>query len=139
MGVANLLDLFNEKYYTELEGGILEAFGKLFTKDLRLYVYPLRDHATGVLKTVENAEIPAAQHNLFRHLVGRGRIKPLDNFDESVLHIFSRDVLKRIKENDASWEDMVPSEVAAMVKQRQLFGYHEPEVPDDASFAAASR
>ena len=139
MGVANLLDLFNEKYYTELEGGILESFGRLFTKDLRLYVYPLRDHDAGLLKTVENVEIPGAQHNLFRHLVERGRIKQLNNFDESVLHIFSRDVLKRIKENDASWEDMVPSEVAAMVKNRQLFGYRDPEVLDDAAFAAANR
>jgi hypothetical protein len=139
MGVANLLDLFNEKYYTELEGGILESFGRLFTKDLRLYVYPLRDPATGTIKTVENAEIPAAQHHLFRHLVGQGRIKPLDNFDESVLHIFSRDVLKRIKEKDAAWEHMVPPEVAEMVKHRQLFGYRDPEVSDDAAFAAANR
>ena len=139
MGVANLLDLFNEKYYTELEGGILESFGRLFTKDLRLYVYPLRDPATGTIKTVENAEIPATQHHLFRHLVGQGRIKPLDNFDESVLHIFSRDVLKRIKENDAAWEHMVPPEVAEMVKHRQLFGYRDPEVSDDAAFAAANR
>jgi hypothetical protein len=139
MGVANLLDLFNEKYYTALEGGILEAFGKLFTKDLRLYVYPLRDHATGLLKTVENVEIPGALNNLFRHLVERGRIKQLDNFDESVLHIFSRDVLKRIKENDSSWEGMVPAEVAEMVKQRQLFGYRNPEILDEAAFAAANR
>ena len=139
MGVANLLDLFNEKYYTELEGGILESFGRLFTKDLRLYVYPLRDPATGTIKTVENAAIPAAQQHLFRHLVGQGRIKPLDNFDESVLHIFSRDVLKRIKENDAAWEHMVPPEVAEMVKHRQLFGYRDPEVSDDAAFAAANR
>lgn len=136
LGVANLPDLFDEKFYTELEGGILEAFGKLFTKDLRLYVYPLRDHATGVLKTLENVEIPAAQRNLFRHLVERGRIKQLDNFDESVLHIFSRDVLKRIKENDASWEGMVPAEVAAMVKHRQLFGYREPGVLEDAASAS---
>lgn len=139
MGVANLLGLFNETYYTELKGGILESFGKLFTKDLRLYVYPLRDHATGMLKTVENAEILAAQHHLFRHLVGQGRINPLDNFDESVLHIFSRDVLKRIKENDAAWEHTVPPEVAEMVKHRQLFGYRNPEVTDDAAFAAANR
>ena len=139
MGVANLLDLFNEKYYSELEGGILEAFGKLFTKDLRLYVYPLRNHANGVLTTVENAEIPAGQNNLFRHLVEQGRIKQLDNFDESVLHIFSRDVLKRIKENDSAWEHMVPAEVAEMVKRRQLFGYRDPEVADDAAFAAANR
>jgi len=139
MGLANLLDLFNEQYYTELEGGVLEAFGKLFTKDLRLYVYPLRDHATGALRNVENAEIPPTQHHLFRHLVERGRIKQLDNFDESVLHIFSRDVLKRIKENDAAWEHMVPPEVAEMVKRRQLFGYRDPDVIEDAAFAAANR
>src|SRR5258705_6798503 len=41
MGVANLLDLFSEQYYTELEGGILEAFGNLFTKDLRPNVIAL--------------------------------------------------------------------------------------------------
>jgi hypothetical protein len=139
MGVVNVLDLFSEQYYTELEGGILEAFGKLFTKDLRLYVYPMRDDVTGQLKTVENLEIPGTQQNLFRHLVERGRIKQLDNIDESVLHIFSRDVLKRIKENDASWEDMVPIEVAQMVKERQLFGYRNRESSDDAAFAAASR
>jgi hypothetical protein len=139
MGVANLQDLFNEKYYTELEGGILEAFGKLFTKDLRLYVYPLRDHATGQLRTVENAEIPGTQHNLFRHLVERNRIKQLDNFDESVLHIFSRDVLMRIKQNDATWEAMVPQEVADMVKKRQLFGYRDPGASNDAAFVATNR
>jgi len=133
MGVSSLLDLCNEKYYTALEGGILEAFGKLFTKDLRVYVYPLREHDTSTLKTIENVEIPGPQQHLFRHLVEHGRIKQLDNFDKDILHIFSRDVLKRIKENDAAWEDMVPPEVAEMVKRRQLFGYRDPEVPDDAS------
>ena len=49
---------FKEEYYAGLEGGILEAFGKLFTKDLRIYVYPLRDTATGQLSTVENIEMP---------------------------------------------------------------------------------
>jgi hypothetical protein len=139
MGVANLLDLFNESYYTSLEGGILEAFGKLFTKDLRLYVYPLRDHATGLLKTVENIEMPETLRHLFRHLVEKGSIKQLDNFDDSVLHIFSRDVLKRIKEHDSTWEGMVPPEVAAMVKKRQLFGYRDPEIPEEGAFAAANR
>jgi hypothetical protein len=132
MGVASLLELFNEEYYKDLEGGILEAFGRLFTKDLRIYVYPLRDRATGQLKTVDNVEIPNTLQHLFRHLVERGRIKQLDNFDESVLHIFSRDVLRRIKENDVAWEAMVPLEVAEMVKRRQLFGYREADVLEHA-------
>ncbi len=138
MGVGSLLELFNEQYYKELEGGILEAFGKLFTKDLRIYVYPLRDPATGALKTVENVEVPASLRNLFRHLVERGRIKQLDNFDEGVLHIFSREVLRLIKEGDASWESMVPEEVAAMVKSRQLFGYRDQQASDSAWSASAS-
>jgi hypothetical protein len=137
MGVASLMELFNEQYYKELEGGILEAFGRLFTKDLRIYAYPLKDAATGLLKTVDNLEIPAGLQHLFRYLVERGRIKALDNFDESVLHIFSRDVLKRIKQNDHSWEVMVPSEVAQMVKSRRLFGCPEPDPSDSNVLAAA--
>jgi len=122
MGVASLLDLFTEHYYAALEGGILEAFGKLFTKDLRIYVYPLKDPVSGRLKTVENVEMPGELRNLYRHLVERDRIKQLDNFDESVLHIFSRDVLTRIKDSNSSWEDMVPCEVAELIKNRHLFG-----------------
>jgi hypothetical protein len=137
MGVSSLLELFNEQYYKELEGGILEAFGRLFTKDLRIYVYPLKDTATGQIKTADNVEIPAGLQHLFMHLVSRGRIKQLDNYDESVLHIFSRDVLKRIKQNDPSWEAMVPVEVARMVKSRRLFGCPEPDPSDSSVLAAA--
>jgi hypothetical protein len=133
MGLASLQDLFKEEYYSGLEGGILEAFGRLFTKDLRIYVYPLRDSETGKLSTVENVQMPPLLHNLYRHLVDRGLIKQLDNYDESVLHIFSRDVLRRIKDNDPSWEAMVPLEIAGVIKQRKYFGYREPEASEVAS------
>lgn len=130
MGLASLLYLFHEQYYAELEGGILEAFGKLFTKDLRIYVYPLLDQNTGLLNTVENVEMPVDVRSLYRHLVDRGRIKQLHNFDGSVLHVFSRDVLRRIKDNDASWEAMVPKRIAEVIKRRRFFGYREAEVVD---------
>jgi len=132
MGVSSLLDLFKEQYYEGLEGGILEAFGKLFTKDLRIYVYPLRDQTTGLLTTVENLAMPGNMLSLYRHLVDRGRIKQLDNFSEDVLNIFSRDVLRRIKDEDASWEQMVPPEIAEVIKRRCFFGYREAEIPEVA-------
>ena len=130
MGVSSLLDLFTEQYYAGLEGGILEAFGKLFTKDLRIYVYPLKNRTTGVIQTVENVEIDGNLRSLYAYLMERGRIKQLDNFDESVLHIFSRDVLKRIRENDVSWEGMVPTEIADIIRRRHFFGYRESEMPE---------
>ncbi len=126
MGMSSLLDLLQEQYYTGLEGGILEAFGRLFTKDLRIYVYPMLD-SSGQLRTLENVEIPADLRNLFRYLVERGRIRQLENFDRGVLHMYSRDVLRRIKEEDASWQDMVPAEVAETIKRRRFFGYRETE------------
>ncbi len=125
MGISSLQDLFKEQYYASLEGGILEAFGKLFTKDLRIYVYPLRDQRHRPAQHRGESADARRPAQPLRHLVERGRIKQLDNFDESVLHIFSRDVLRRIKDNDPSWEAMVPPEIAEVIKQRHYFGYRE--------------
>ena len=136
MGVGSLAELFNEEYYAKLEGGILEAFGKLFTKDLRVYVYPLRDHTTGLLNTADSVKIPTNLRDLFRHLVDRGRIQQLGNFDETVLHIFSRDVLRRIQENDAEWESMVPPEIAEIITRREFFGYRSTEGEDQLAESA---
>jgi len=124
MGAGSLLELFDEKYYSHLEGGILESFGRLFKNDLKLYVYPLLDTATNQLVTVENLKISGELVKLFGHLVDRGCIQQLDNFDRSILHIFSRDVLKRIKAGDPSWQEMVPPEIAEVIRRRALFGYH---------------
>ncbi|HXJ44553.1 MAG TPA: hypothetical protein VNH18_35025, partial [Bryobacteraceae bacterium] len=129
MGAAGLQDLFQEKYYARLEGGILEAFGKLFTRNLWIYVYPLLDSATGQLTTAENIEMPTGLSSLYRHLVERGRILKLDNFDQSILHIFSRDVLRMIKEQDETWEDMVPQEIAEVIKRRHFFGHRDAGAP----------
>jgi hypothetical protein len=128
MGVASLEVLFEEKQYAALEGGILEGCGKLFTKDLRIYVYPYLDPVTHSLRKVENAQVSPDVHSLYRHIVENGRIKQLDDYDESALPIFSRDVLKRIKNEDESWVAMVPPEVAEMIKKNRFFGYREPEV-----------
>lgn len=125
MGTGSLRDLFREEYYANLEGGILEAFGKLFMKDLRIYVYPLRNAATGELETSQNIRMEPRVDSLYEHLLEHGKIRHLDNFDPNVLHIFSRDVLKRIKDGDSQWEDMVPPEIAHVIKERAFFGYRE--------------
>ena len=125
MGAQSVRDLFTEEYYVGLEGGILEAFGRRFTRDLRLYVYPLLEQSTGQLTTAENIEMPEELRNLYRHLIERGRIRSLNHYDQSVLHIFSRDVLRRIKDQDNTWETMVPPEIAEVIKKRHFFGWRE--------------
>ncbi|HSY22840.1 MAG TPA: hypothetical protein VK841_12030 [Polyangiaceae bacterium] len=126
MGAGSLLDLFDEKYYTHLEGGILESFGRLFKNDLRIYVYPYLDPKTGKLQTVQNLEVAPELRKLYGHLVERGCIEQLEVHNPEYLSIFSRDILRKIKDRDETWESMVPPEVAAVIKRRGFFGYRKP-------------
>jgi hypothetical protein len=123
MGASSLRDLFEEKYYEQLEGGILESFGRLFKNNLRLYIYPLLDQATGSLVTVDNLEVAPALRKLYGYLVDSGFVKQLQNVNRAYLHIFSRDALRKIRAGDASWEEMVPLEVAEVIKRRRFLGY----------------
>jgi hypothetical protein len=126
MGAGSLLELFDEKYYSHLDGGILESFGRLFKNELKLYVYPLLEPATKHLVTVENLKVAAELQKLYGYLVDRGCIVQLDNYDAALLHIFSRDTLSRIKSGDPSWQEMVPPEIAEVIRRRGLFGFRQP-------------
>jgi hypothetical protein len=122
MGVPSLIDLFDERNHAQLPGGILESFGRLFKNHLKLYVYPLKPSADDELKTVHNIKVQPELQPLYDYLAGRGSFVDLDNYRPEYLPIFSRDVLRRIAEQDDSWQNMVPAEVAQLIKQRGFFG-----------------
>lgn len=126
MGAGSLQDLFDEQFYTKLEGGVLESFGRLFKNDLKIYCYPLLDQITGELMTCENLKIAPELQKLYGYLFDRGGINALDNYDSSCLKIFSREILRKIKEGDSSWEEMVPATVAGIIKNKNYFGYQSP-------------
>lgn len=126
LGAGSLAQLFEAHYYENLDGGILESFGRLFKNGLTMYVYPLRDPATGQLTTVANLELAPHLMSLYRFLVDQGSIKPIERYREEFLPIFSRDVLRLIRNGDAAWEKMVPDAVAALIRERGMFGYRKP-------------
>jgi hypothetical protein len=123
MGVPTLRELFDEKYYTDLEGGILESFGRLFKNALKLYIYPWRDPVTGSIITATNLVVAPNLRHLYAYLLENHYIENICDYNRSFLPILSRDVLARIKASDPSWEKMVPSEVAQIIKERGLFGH----------------
>ncbi len=123
MGAISLLDLFNEKYYQNLEGGILESFGRLFKNDLKLYIYPYKDQVTGEIMNIKNVKIADHLSQLYGFLVDSGNVEQLDNYNPAYLDIFSRAILKKISEGDNSWDEMVDPKVAAIIKDRHYFGY----------------
>lgn len=131
MGAGSLSELFDENYYTELQGGVLEAFGRLLKNDLKIYCYPLMNPETNELTTADNLKLDADLQQLYGYLQDRGVINSLSGFDPDCLRIFSRNVLAKIAGGDDSWEHMVPPKVVDVIKAKNYFGY----VSSDSSMA----
>lgn len=127
MGVNNLVDIFDQKYYRHLSGGILEAFGKLFFKDLRVYLYPMQND-DGSITTSENLKVHPRMKELYKFFKYNGKVVDITDYDESILTVFSRTVLKMIANGDDGWEAMLPEGVAKLIKEKSLFGCESEQV-----------
>jgi hypothetical protein len=150
MGINNLLEVFNEKYYENLDGGVLESFGRLFKNLIKLYIYPMRKsaydryclanpaecpiplvgtslHSLGADVWVNAINLQVQMHlrNLYAHLLENHYIAQIVGFDAAIMDIFSRDVLNKIQKGEPGWEHMVPEKAARVIKERHLFGCKE--------------
>jgi len=122
MGINNLIDIFDEKYYRHLSGGILEAFGKLFYKDLKVYLYPMLNE-NKTMTTSDDLKVHPRMKELYKFFKFNGKLVDIKNYDPEILNIFSRTVLKMISKDEHGWEEMLPEGVADIIKEQKLFGY----------------
>ncbi len=123
IGVRVLAQIFNEKYYKHLDGGILESLGRLFKNKVKLYIYPTRDPETGQILTATGLKVADRLRHLYAHLLENGYIQPIDDFHEDLFGIVSPEVLAGIQSADKHWESLVPDAVVRLIKDRGLFGY----------------
>jgi len=123
IGVPTFLKVLDKKYYTDLKGGILEAFGKLFTDNMKLYVYPSIKEGSDELLTSKNISLPQDLKLLYQYLVENRKIIDIENIKKERLHIFSHKVLELMKSGNIEWETMVPQYVSDFIKNKNLFGY----------------
>ena len=123
LGVPLLRELFNEGFYKDLAGGILEAFGRLFTKRVWMYVQATRDPIDGRVITADTLRVAPHLSHLLDHLRVNGLIRPLP-YDEARLRTYSsEDVRSRICGGDPSWRDLVTPEVAERIERQGAFGF----------------
>ena len=127
MGVNTFIEIFDEKYYRHLSGGILEAFGKLFFRDLKIYLYPLKNKETGEIITSDNLKVHPRMKELYKFFKDNGRVVDITDYDPEILDIYSREVYGMIQEGKQGWENMLPESVTAMIKEKQMFRKQEQE------------
>ena len=126
MGVPSLMEIFDEKYYLNLEGGILEALGRMFKGGLKLYVYPMIDERTGKIVTAKQLEVAPNLRSLFQYLIDNQFIEEIAHYHAEYLRIYPADALAKLQRGDSGWERMVPPEVVQIIKEREFFGYRRP-------------
>ena len=126
MGVPSLMEIFDEKYYLNLEGGILEALGRMFKGGLKLYVYPMIDEATGKIISATQVEVAPNLRSLFDYLIDNQYIEEISHYHPDYLRIYPPDALAKLQSGDSGWERMVPPEVVKIIKERNFFGYRAP-------------
>jgi hypothetical protein len=122
MGVNNLVDIFDEKYYRNLSGGIMEAFGKLFHRDLIVYLYPMVDEEGNIINS-QNLKVDPHAKELYKFFAYNDRVIDIEDFDKENLKIFSREVLKMITGKVKGWEKLLPEGISDSIKKHHLFGY----------------
>jgi len=122
LGVPLLRELFNESHYRELGGGILEAFGRLFTHAVRLYVYPTRDLIDGRTVTAETLKVAPHLTHLLQHLLANGLIRSIPCEDSALRTYSSEEVRARICSGDPSWKELVDPAVARIIESTGYFG-----------------
>jgi hypothetical protein len=132
ISIPILRQIFRTDYYQNLEGGVLEAIGRLFKESVRLFVYP-GVNQEGTVLGVRDLHLPENEIHLCDHLVQNHYIVEVQADAVADLQISSHVVAHKIQEGDPSWEMFVAPEVANLIRRKGYFGWHEPVSSPPAS------
>lgn len=121
-GVYNLQEILDVNNYIDNPSGIMGGLGELFGHSTNLYIYPsLDDEDQSKLRTISDVPFDDSISNIVAHLIANNLIQDVKDYNKNYSKIWSRTVLKMIQNDEAGWEDMVPTEVAEVVKAKGLF------------------
>jgi len=137
IGIPTLMNFLEKKYYTDLRGGIMEAMGKFFIDNMKLYVYPTVsavsiDNPTKgkELITSRNLSLADDVQHLYQYLISNRMILDIPDVKKEWLWINSQIVIRMIRDKEPGWEDMVPQYIVKVIKERRLFGFSKKKLED---------
>jgi hypothetical protein len=127
IGLVRLRDVIDEKFYTDMPGGLMESLGQLFKNGAKMYVYPSLDKKSGKLITVDNLEVAPNLRHLYTHLVENKFIENITTFNADALKIYSGEVLAKIHSGDESLTQLIPPQIFEVIKAKKLFGWGQKQ------------
>jgi hypothetical protein len=123
IGAGTFKEVIEPTSYNHLKGGVLEAFGRLFAQNLRIYLYPSMPKGSDEIITSANLPIDPSIKSLYQYLLENKKIVDVEGVKTKWLHIFANDVRRKIQMKDNTWEKMVPVYVSRFIKTQKVFDY----------------
>lgn len=124
VGLPTFDKILDSSNYTDLRGGLLEAMGALFQKNVKVYLYPYIDANTGEVIYPENSHFSEENKLLWQYLNETKKILVLKSIQSKNLEIRSEHITQLIEDGDDSFINYVPEKVFSHIKDNQLFGYN---------------
>lgn len=122
IGVHELGEIIHHKYEQNQDGRLLVAFGELFTRNIKIYVYPAYDDK-GKLITANNLKVPDGITFLYKHLLGSEQVVCVEEYDEEGMRVLPYELYKMIKAGKTGWEKYLPPTVSNLIKEKGYLGY----------------
>lgn len=142
-GINNLVEILNTENYSKLEGGLIEALGRLFKAHVRVLVYPMsgaqlnRLYADPVARRVcfpEGEDVPSHQvvtlgslrlrpevACLLEHLRVTRALAELPEADAQALKCQPRTLATRIRQKESGWELELDARTVASIRRLGLW------------------
>ena len=123
VGAGTFEEVFREKRFEALDGGVFEALSRLFKRWVRVAIYPSPDHRTGVPLTARSIPVGPEYAHLLQHLLDTGLIRELKMPGVPAPEGPPAGLIEDLRRGGTAWEPAVPAPAVAAIKARRLFGY----------------
>ena len=127
IGAGGLLKIVNSKYNRNKDGRLITSYGEIFTRNVKIYVYPSVDKQKGGVLTCQNIPIPEGVKYLYKHIFDNQHVVDIVGYNPDVIHIYAIIMLRMIEDGEPGWEKFVRDDVADFIKRKNLFGYTTKE------------
>lgn len=124
IGAKGLLEIIHSKFTRNKEGRLLVSFGEIFTRNVRVYIYPSPSLDTNSLLNCRNIDIPEGMKYLYQHILDNRHVVDIEDFDISVTSISSFEVRQMIQNKNNEWIRYVTPEIKEIIQTKQFFGYN---------------
>lgn len=123
MGTPTFMKVMDEEFYTDLRGGLLEAMGRLFIQNIKLYIYPSVGRTQEKVVFPRDMDLPENVVHLLKYLENKDKILRLESANSEYHCITNRMVDELIECGSPELGDYIPQKILEIILDKGLFGY----------------